>query len=190
MKNINIQVESTPNPHALKFIINQEVINEGKATFYEGDDCHGNVLARDLLALESVKQIHFFENVISITKEDSQNCQISWQKLSPQIESVLLTRLPTHNPQFNAQKMQHEKDRFQEMSPELQKIETILDQVIRSGLRADGGDIQVISYEDNKLHVRYEGACGSCPSAVTGTLYAIESILQEHFPNIEVIPTD
>ena len=82
------------------------------------------------------------------------------------------------------------KNAFVNCPPDLQKIESILDQMIRSGLQADGGDIQVISYEDNTLTVRYEGACGSCPSAMTGTLYAIECILQEHFPDIQVIPID
>ena len=184
---MDIKVESTPNPNAFKFIMDTRVIDEGKATFYTGDECP-NILARDLLSLAGVAQVHFFENVISITKKE--NDSIPWKQLSPQVQSVLFTRLPMHNPHFNKQKAEHEKDRLRQLSPDLQKIEGILDQTVRSGLQADGGDIQVVSYKDNVLTVRYEGACGSCPSAMTGTLYAIECILQEHFPDIEVVPID
>ncbi|RYZ63941.1 MAG: hypothetical protein EOP09_16785, partial [Proteobacteria bacterium] len=35
----------------------------------------------------------------------------------------------------------------------------------------------------------YEGACGTCPSSVTGTLSAMQNILRAEFnPEIEVIP--
>lgn len=191
MEDIQIKVETTPNPNALKFILNKDVIDEGKATFYSDGDCHGNPMARDLLSIKGVIQVHFFENVVSITRQDNRQASgIKWDVLSPQIKSVITTRLPVHNPRFNEQKAQQEKHRISQLSPQLQKIESILDKMIRIGLQADGGDIQVIKYEDNKLYVQYEGACGSCPSAITGTLYAIESILQEHFPDIQVIPID
>ena len=198
LKKMNdIQIESTPNPNALKFIVDTKVIDQGKATFHLGDDCMGNTLARDLLAIAGITQVHFFENVISITKSSDMDIintmnvgsNIQWKDLSSQIKSVLITRLRTHNPYFNQQKVQYEKKRKEDLSPDLQKIEDILDQTIRSGLQADGGDIEVISYKNNQLYVRYEGACGSCPSATAGTLYAIESILQQEFPDIQVIPT-
>ena len=188
MGDFQIQIESTPNPNALKFILKKDVIDQGKATFHLGDDCKGSILARDLLAIEGVVQIHFFENVISITKSDDGSFSDKWKDLSQQIESVLITRLSTHNPHFNEQKIEYEKKRKENLSPGLKKIESILDRTVRSGLQADGGDIEIIEYKDDKLYVRYEGACGSCPSAVTGTLYAIESILQQDFPNIQVIP--
>ena len=195
----NIQIESTPNPNALKFIVDTKVIDQGKATFYVGDDFIDNALVRDLLAITGITQVHFFENVISITKSgntrdistgviDTDIPDVQWKDLSSKIESVLITRLPNHNPHFNQQKVQHEKKRKQDLPPDLQKIEDILDQTIRSGLQADGGDIEVVSYKKNQLYIRYEGACGSCPSATAGTLYAIESILQQEFPDIQVIP--
>ena len=38
------------------------------------------------------------------------------------------------------------------------------------------------------LTIRYQGACGSCPSSLTGTLMAIEGMLkQEIDPDLEVI---
>ena len=77
----------------------------------------------------------------------------------------------------------------QNLSPELQKIEEILDRTIRPGLQGDGGDIEIIKFEENKVYVMYQGACGTCPSSTTGTLMAIEGILKDEYdPAIEVIP--
>ena len=38
------------------------------------------------------------------------------------------------------------------------------------------------------LKIRYEGACGSCPSSLTGTLMAIENMIKDEIdPEIEVV---
>ena len=67
------------------------------------------------------------------------------------------------------------------------QIEEILDRRIRPGLQGDGGDLKVLSYNDNVLLVQYQGACGTCPSSTTGTLEAIRAILQDEYdPEIEV----
>ena len=39
------------------------------------------------------------------------------------------------------------------------------------------------------VYIRYMGACSGCASGATGTLYAIENVLQENLsPNIRVLP--
>lgn len=84
--------------------------------------------------------------------------------------------------------MDEKKIARQNLSAEMQKIEEILDRTIRPGLQGDGGDIDLIKYEDKKVYVSYQGACGTCPSSTTGTLMAIEGILKEEMdPEIEVI---
>jgi Fe-S cluster biogenesis protein NfuA len=42
--------------------------------------------------------------------------------------------------------------------------------------------------DGNILTIRYQGACGGCPSSMMGTLQAIESILRTEFnPYLEVV---
>ena len=74
--------------------------------------------------------------------------------------------MPAHNSKQT--KVDEKKMARSQLSPEVQKIETILDETIRPGLQGDGGDLAVIKYEDNKLYVHYEGACGTCPSSTSG----------------------
>jgi Fe-S cluster biogenesis protein NfuA len=72
--------------------------------------------------------------------------------------------------------------------PRLLKINEILDERVRPALMGDGGYLEVLGLTDHTLSIRYQGACGSCPSSLTGTLMAIEGMLkQEVDPELEVV---
>jgi Fe-S cluster biogenesis protein NfuA len=74
--------------------------------------------------------------------------------------------------------------------PKLREIDALLDERIRPYLAGDGGWLEIVGLEGNTLRIRYEGACGSCPSSLSGTLMAIENIIKEEIdPDIEVIAT-
>ena len=63
---IDIVIQPTPNPNALKFILNRDVIMEGKVSFKTPQDCKDIPLAAALFDLRGVDQIHFFQNVITV----------------------------------------------------------------------------------------------------------------------------
>jgi Fe-S cluster biogenesis protein NfuA len=44
-----------------------------------------------------------------------------------------------------------------------EKIEELISK-IRPSLQADGGDIELVSIEDNVVKVKLKGACGTCPA--------------------------
>jgi len=72
--------------------------------------------------------------------------------------------------------------------PKIEQINELLDERIRPYLASDGGWLEVIGLEDSTLKIRYEGACGSCPSSLTGTLMAIENMIKEEIdPEIQVV---
>ena len=75
----------------------------------------------------------------------------------------------------------------------IKAIDTIIDEYIRPMLVMDGGDMEIIDIKENlpyyDIYIRYLGACGSCASGSTGTLYAIESTLRQKVDeNIRVLP--
>ena len=69
----------------------------------------------------------------------------------------------------------------------LDDINLMLDQQIRPYLQSDGGDLHVLSLVGNQLVVHYQGACGTCPSAISGTLQGIQSQLRTLEPDLDVI---
>jgi Fe-S cluster biogenesis protein NfuA len=178
---IDIDIQPTPNPNALKFILNVPVKNVGNSTYKSPTECGENQLALELFKVRGIDQLHFFENVIAVTKFSYED----WDSVETNVIRVLKEFMPTHNPDYN--EPNPEADRRSALSPELQQIEAILDKTIRPGLQADGGDIQALTYLDNILMVKYQGACGTCPSSATGTLEAIKAILRDELnPEIEV----
>ncbi len=77
------------------------------------------------------------------------------------------------------------------ISEELAQIEAIINADIRPALQMHGGDLEIIDYHDKILRIKYQGACGCCPSALYGTLQLIEGTLKEKFqPDISVIPAE
>ena len=71
-------------------------------------------------------------------------------------------------------------------------IEKVIDDNIRQMLVMDGGDMEILDIKENGEHldiyITYLGACSGCSSSDTGTLYAIENVLQEECAkNIRVI---
>ncbi len=178
---VKMMVQPTPNPYAKKIIVNYDVKSTGKITFSTDEDCAHIPLAKALFEIKSVTQIHFFENAITITIDGS----VSWDDVITEARRLIKVQLPDHNADF----LSPDELKRKEMSPELQEIEAILDRTIRPALQGDGGDLEVLALEGNYLTIRYEGACGTCPSSVTGTLSALQNILRAEFnAEIEVIP--
>lgn len=175
-----LQIQSTPNPNALKFVLNLPVKTEGKAIYKNAEECHTNPLARLLFNVPHVTEVYFFDNYITVTQDGESD----WDSLEEQIKSIILNNIQNHDPNFSTESAPKISS---PRTPEMEKIEMILDQTIRPALQADGGDLHIVGLENNVLKVNYQGACGSCPSSAMGTLKAIENILKEEFnPDIVV----
>jgi len=66
----------------------------------------------------------------------------------------------------------------------VENVEEIIDEYIRPGVAADGGDIQLIKIEDNDVYVKLTGACQSCSSAIMTMKMGVEALLREEFPSM------
>ena len=70
-------------------------------------------------------------------------------------------------------------------TPELEAtVKEALD-MFRPQLQADGGDTEYISIDDeNRVHLRLTGACGSCPMALMTLKMGVERYLKDACPEI------
>lgn len=68
------------------------------------------------------------------------------------------------------------------------KIEEVLD-TIRPALRSDGGDVELIDYdeEDQVVSLRLMGACGSCPVSMMTLKRGIEQRITSVLPEVRSI---
>jgi Fe-S cluster biogenesis protein NfuA len=67
-----------------------------------------------------------------------------------------------------------------------EKIEELLSR-IRPSLQADGGDIELVSIEDNIVKVKLKGACGSCPMSQMTLKNGVEAIIRQNIPEIKAV---
>jgi len=68
-----------------------------------------------------------------------------------------------------------------------ERVEEALKQV-RPALQRDGGDIELVSIEENGVvKVRLKGACGSCPMSTMTLKMGVEKYLKEHVPEVKEV---
>lgn len=59
---------------------------------------------------------------------------------------------------------------------------------IRPMLQNDGGDIEMVSVEeDNTVKVRLQGACKGCPGAAMTLKMGVERLLKERIPEVKEV---
>lgn len=169
-------IEETPNPNARKYVFGFDVIRGGKKASFSKDESNNVPLASALLDIAGVEKLHFFDNFITITKNDD----VDWENVDAKINEVLETMIDHHDPEIEI--LDEDAKRrlsYENMPANIRQINEILDRTVRPYLQMDGGDIQILKFDEEKrVFIRYEGACGGCPTSVSGTLYSIESILK------------
>jgi NifU-like protein len=72
----------------------------------------------------------------------------------------------------------------------MKAIQEVLDREVRPGLAMDGGDMELVDVQGNKVYVQLHGHCNSCSSSTTTMKFFVEDRLREMVdPEIVVIDT-
>jgi len=179
--NYTISIQPTPNPNALKFVLNVPAKSRDSAVFKSGSKEASLIpLADALLKLVGVTEVYFNGYFITVT----QNGSADWDELENDVKKGILANIERHDPDFELKTATASENK---PGGELGKIEDILDRTIRPALQRDGGDLQVLGLDGKVLTINYQGACGCCPHAAMGTLYAIQDILRDQYdPDVVV----
>jgi Fe-S cluster biogenesis protein NfuA len=180
------EIEPTPNPNAMKFIL-REPLTWGISRSYENaEQAKDDPLASKLFDIEHVTSVFYVDHWITVTQDG----QADWQELMRQL-AVPIREAPTADAQTAELVSQAGTASTANLSDadkeRLDKINAVLDEQVRPYLQGDGGDLYVMGLEGNKLKVHYQGACGSCPSSISGTLTGIENLVKQIEPDIEVV---
>ena len=65
-----------------------------------------------------------------------------------------------------------------------QKIRVILDEEIRPAIAMDGGDVELVGYDNGIVTLRLQGACSTCPSSTMTLKMGIENRLRSEIPDV------
>lgn len=184
---MNVQrTDPTPNPDALKFILDEQLVAAGSRSFRDRNLCEDPV-AKALFEIEEVVSVFFVSNVATIAKDPFAD----WSILVPRIIQVLESQTssveqapprvaPVAAPANTTTDDVQLDEGFLERSPEekMAFVNAVFDESVRPGLAFDGGGLQLVEVVGKVVRIEYQGACGSCPSATSGTLFYIEGVLR------------
>lgn len=174
-------IEYTPNPNAVKFILKEPVTSGVSRSFQSAEAASGDALADSLFKVGNVTSVFYMDRFITVNKEE----EISWEDLLKKLAEPI--RSSPSVTEFSPQEA-NKPDYTPGANPLLDRINEFFDERIRPGLAGDGGGLEIIGLDDKRLLIRYQGACGSCPSAIGGTLMAIENMLKDEVdPEIELV---
>ena len=177
-------IEETPNPNAVKFILKEAVSNGTVHSYSSADQAENDTLAKSLFDVGHVVSVFYMDRMITVEKDDEGD----WDDLLPALAVPIRAAEAVANSSAAGAAVGGAIAAVTSDDPRLVKINDILDEKVRPALMGDGGYLEVLGLKDHTLSIRYQGACGSCPSSLTGTLMAIEGMLkQEVDPELEVI---
>lgn len=173
-----LSIQPTPNPNAYKFIVDQPLLQAGSRHYNNVEEAKGDALAVTLFAVPGVDTLYFAENFVTV----STAADADWRALHGQVKGVL----DGHEAKPRETSTAPERPTMEKVAPQtatdnpelLRQINELLDDRVRPALAGDGGGLEIVSLENKALTIRYQGACGSCPSSIAGTLRAIENLLQ------------
>lgn len=162
-------VDLTPNPHALKFVMNQKLLNVETRQYPNKESAKDDPFAKGVFEIKGVESVFYMDKFVTIEK----SIEANWG----QIQRPLIEFLKTFD-KANIPEEDESAAPIESESELLKQINDLLDSKVRPALAGDGGGLEVLGLDGYTVKIRYQGACGSCPSAISGTLMAIEGLLR------------
>lgn len=185
------EIEYTPNPNAVKFVLDQQLTMGGMTRSFEtAEAAEGVPLAKQIMAIEHVKSLFFADRWLTVTQDG----EADWHGLMREIaEPIRAAELDDARPPKGAggdgddAEVLSDEDAGMD-DPRMAAIRGVLEEQIMPYLQGDGGGLEIKALIDDQLMIRYQGACGTCPASISGTLMAIENLLRDQVdPGLEVV---
>jgi NFU1 iron-sulfur cluster scaffold homolog, mitochondrial len=190
-----IEAQPTPNPDAYRFQLNKPATELDSTNFSSQDEASDDLFAKTVFNLYGVENVFIKDNFITITKSPV----VGWGTLTGMVEKAVTSSLTFYQKKASPDKTslkepsdnkEFSKEDFLKI-PDSEKekiVNAIFDQGVRPTLANDGGDLTLIEIRGEVIRIRYEGACGTCPSSTQGTLKFIEEMIQENLhPDLKVV---
>lgn len=65
-------------------------------------------------------------------------------------------------------------------------VEAVLDKV-RVGLKAEGGNVDLMDIKDDIVYVKLTGACGTCPMSTLTLKNWVEATVKKEIPQVKAV---
>jgi len=185
--NVQISVEATPNPLALKFRLNQKLMEAGSFHYNNKEAAQESSLATRLFKVEGVTELLILPDFVTVNK----SVEAQWETLVAQIRTIIEAVVSSGEPVVPQPKSSPHGEGSGEAASEddkiAQKICEVLDKEIRPAVAQDGGDIIFYGYKDGIVTLHLQGACSSCPSSIMTLKMGVENRLKQACPEVQEV---
>jgi Fe-S cluster biogenesis protein NfuA len=177
LPHIHIYLESNPNPHSLKFVVNEMLVPEGMSfDFPDPQSAEHAPLAKELFNYPFVERVFFMSNFITITKRED----VEWIEIQDTLRQHIKKFLESGR--LIIEPVESVTSEAETENESVRKIKNILDEYIRPAVEQDGGAITYHSFQDGILKVRLQGSCSGCPSSMITLKAGIENLFTRLMP--------
>lgn len=180
---VNIQLEWTPNPSTLKYVVDRRLVGSGAVNFTNREDAEKkSPLARKLMDVKGVTAVMVGLNFVTVTKgEDGE-----WDELNDAVMATLDSHLEANEPVVDEAAVAAARAAASSggTGSVEDRIRDILDAEIRPAVAQDGGDITLDRFENGIVYLHMQGSCSGCPSSTATLKMGIEGRLREAIPEV------
>jgi len=185
---VNIQLEWTPNPSTLKYVVDRRLMESGALNITTREAAEQkSPLAKRLMEIKGVVGVMLGSNFVTVTK----GAEGEWDELNDAVMQALDQHLGADLPVVDQAAIVAAKAAAAAAggSSVEQQIRDLLDAEIRPAVMQDGGDITLDRFEDGIVYLHMRGSCSGCPSSTMTLKMGIETRLRELIPDVvEVVP--
>lgn len=182
---VNIQLEWTPNPSTLKYVVDKRLLPSGALNFTTKDKAtEQSPLADKLFGVKGVVGVMLGTNFVTVTKGDDGE----WDELNDAVMNSLDEYLTQGLEVVKPEVLQARQAALSEGGGAIeQRIREILENEIRPAVAMDGGDITLSKFEDGIVYLSMQGSCSGCPSSTATLKMGIETRLKESIPEVSEV---
>ena len=174
---MNIDVQQTPNPDTLKFVLGFELVQNGTVEFKSHLEAKEYPFVQKIFEL-GAELVFFGANFISVKK----NSSLEWREILEEIKNIIKIDFPKDFKAISIQKETNDnKDEI------FKKIEEVLELKIRPAVAMDGGNISLRSFVDGVAEVELQGSCAGCPSSTLTLKQGVERMLVHYVPEVKSV---
>lgn len=178
---VNIQLEWTPNPSTLKYVVDRRLLDRGAVNITTPQVAEEkSPLARKLMGIPGISAVMIGGNFVTITKGD----EGEWDEVNDKVMETIDQHLTNNEPIVNAGAIPAPVETGGAIE---QRIREILEAEIRPAVMMDGGDITLDKFEDGTVFLHMRGSCSGCPSSTATLKMGIETRLREAIPEVNEV---
>lgn len=183
-KNFEIRLEFTPNPNALKYVVDEATLMpRGTASYTDKQQAEASPLAKRLMAIPGLSSCMIGFNFVSVTKSEEGD----WEVLDLQTREALKGHLASGEPAVHPLTLDKTAVPSAPATELETKIKEVLDRDIRPAVAMDGGDIVFERFEDGIVYLYMQGSCAGCPSSTATLKMGIETRLKQAVPEVQEV---